>query len=91
MTTQKAKAARYSATDLKNLCILPENSIGGLGSRRDCCWSYIPVFEDSPKKLISKFIFSIFLKLMQLHLVVKGRVQLQHSSYTVKVNIKTTC
>ena len=26
MTPQKAKATRYSAMDLKNLCILPENS-----------------------------------------------------------------
>ena len=33
MTTQK------SATDLKNLSILLENSVEDLGSRTECCWS----------------------------------------------------
>ena len=31
---KKAKAGRNSARDLKNLCILPENSAEQLGSRR---------------------------------------------------------
>ena len=61
---KKAKAARYSAMDLKNLHILPENSAEGLRSRREHCQSYVvSVFENVPKNL-----------------VIQGRVQLDHSS-----------
>ena len=28
------------------------NSAEGLGSRRECCWDYISVFENTPKKLL---------------------------------------
>ena len=46
---KKTKTARYSASDPKNLCILPENSAEGIRSRRECCWSYIvSVFENTP-------------------------------------------
>ena len=38
---QKAKAARYSARALQNLCILPENWAEGLGSKKEHWWSYI--------------------------------------------------
>ena len=63
---EKAKAARYSAKDLKNLCILPENSAEGLGCRREHCWSYIvSAFENKTTNL-----------------VVEGRVQLEDSSHT---------
>ena len=62
---KKAKAARYSASDLKNLHILPENSAEGLRSRREHCWSYVvSVFENTPKNL-----------------VIQGRVLLDHSSH----------
>ena len=27
------------------------NSAEGLGSRRECCWGYISIFENAPKKL----------------------------------------
>ena len=64
---KKAKGARYSTSDLKNLHMLPENSAKGLESRGDCCWSYIaPVFENTPKNL-----------------VVQGRLQLEHSYHIV--------
>ena len=72
---KRPKPLRYSARDLKNLCILLENSAEGLGSRRECCWRYvISVFEYTPK-----------------HLVVHGRKQLQHSSHIVKVGVKAAC
>ena len=72
---KKAKATRYSARDLKNLCILQENSAEGLKSRRKCWWSnVVSVFENTPKNL-----------------GIKGRVQLDHSSHIVNVGIKATC
>ena len=75
MTTYKSKAARYSAKDLKNLRILPENSAEGLGSSREHCWSYVvSAFENTTKNL-----------------VVQGRVQLEHSSHIVKVGVEATC
>ena len=49
---KKAKAARYSAWDLKNLRILLEYSAEGLGARRECCWGYVFVYENTPKKLL---------------------------------------
>ena len=62
---KKAKAARYSARDLKSLRILPANSAQGFMSRREHCGSYIvSVFENIPKNLL-----------------VQGRVQLEHISY----------
>ena len=56
-------------TDLKNLCILPENSIESLGSRRKYHWRYaVSVFGNTPKNL-----------------EVQGRTQLEHSSRIFKV------
>ena len=72
---KKAKAARYSARELKSLCVLPESSTDGLGSRRERCWSYaVSVFENTPKNL-----------------VVRGRAQLEYNSHTVTVCIEATC
>ena len=64
-----------SARDLKNLCILQENSEESLGSMRECCWNYIvSVSQNAPKNL-----------------VVQGGMQLGHSSHIVRVSVKTTC
>ena len=72
---KRPKPLRYSARDLKNLCILLENSAEGLKSRRERCWHYVvSVFENTPK-----------------HLVVQGRMQLEHSSHIVKVGVEATC
>ena len=61
--------------DLKNLCILPENSAEGLRSRRDCCWSHaVSVFKNTPKNV-----------------VVQAKVQLEHSSHMVWVSVEATC
>ena len=40
---KKAKAARYSATDLKNLSVLLENFAEDLASKRERehCWCYV--------------------------------------------------
>ena len=58
--------------DLENLHILLENSAEGLGSSRECCWSYIvSVFDNTHKDL-----------------VVQRRVQFEHSSHIVKVSIE---
>ena len=47
---KKAKAARYSARDLKHLHVLPENPAVGRKSSRERCWIYvISVFEKTPK------------------------------------------
>ena len=71
----KAKAARYSTRDLKNLHILPENSAEGLKARREHCWSYVvSAFKNTTKNL-----------------VVQGRVQLENSSHIVKVGVEATC
>ena len=56
-----------------------EKSEEGLGSRKKCCWSYISIYENTPERLL------------QLYLVVRGRVQLVHSSHIVKVGVKATC
>ena len=57
--------------DVKNSCILPENSAEGLGSRRDCCWNYVvSIIENTAKDL-----------------VVQGRVHLGHSSHIVKIGV----
>ena len=72
---KKAKAARYWARDLKNLCIFQGNSAEALGSRREHCWHYvISVFQNTPKNL-----------------VVQGRVQWEHSSHIVQVGVEATC
>ena len=75
MTTLKAKAIRYSAKDLKNLCILLESSAeGGFGSRRKHCWCYVvSVLENTA-----------------VNLVVQERVQLEHSSHIVTVSVEAT-
>ena len=72
---KKAKAARFSAWDLKNFHILLENSAEDLGSKREHCWSYVvSAFENTTKNL-----------------VIQGRVQLEHSSHIVKVGVEATC
>ena len=72
---KKAKDAKCSARDLKNLHILLKNSAEGLGSRREHCWGYVVSdFEDVLKNL-----------------VVQGRVQLEHSSHIGQVCVKATC
>ena len=70
---KKAKAARYLAWDLENLCILSENSAENLVSKRQCCWGYVSVSENTPEKL------------SQLYLMVQGRAQLEQSSHIVLV------
>ena len=47
--TKQAKATRYWAGDLKNSCILLENSVEGFKSRRERCWSYIECLRMHPK------------------------------------------
>ena len=71
--TKMVKATRYSARDLKSLCILLENLGEGLGSRRGCCWGYISVYENTPKKLPH-----LPSKVIQLYLMVQGRAQLEY-------------
>ena len=72
---QKPLILGISARDLKNLCILPENSEESLGSTRECCWNYIvSVSQNAPKNL-----------------VVQGGMQLGHSSHIVRVSVNTTC
>ena len=74
---KKAKAARWSARDLKNLRILQGNSAEGLGSRRERCWRYVvSAFENTPKPK---------------NLAVQGRVQLGHSCHIVKVSVEAIC
>ena len=49
----KAKAARYSNRDLKNLHILLGNLTEGLGSRKEHCWSYVVyASENTTKNLV---------------------------------------
>ena len=56
MATRKGQShTRYSAWDLKNLCIFTENLAGGLGSRKE--HGYVSVFDNTPEKLILKTSF----------------------------------
>ena len=72
---QKPLILGISDRDLKNLCILPENSEESLRCIRECCWNYIvSVSQNTPKNL-----------------VVQGGLQLGHSSHIVRVSVKTTC
>ena len=72
---KKGKVARYFAKNLSNLCILPENSTEGLGSKRKDCWSYVvSAYENTTKNL-----------------VVQEKVKLEHSSQIVKVDVEATC
>ena len=70
---KKAKTARYLVWDLENSCILSENSAENLVSKRQCCWGYVFVSENTPKKL------------PQLYLMVQGRAQLEQNSHIVLV------
>ena len=72
---KRPKPLRYSARDLKNLRILLENSAEGLKSRRERCWRYVVSVFENTPK----------------HLVVQGRMQLEHSSHIIKVSVKATC
>ena len=74
-----AKTSKYSARDLKNLRILPENSSEGLRSWREHCWGYASIYKNAPKKF------------PQLYLMIQGRAQLEHSSHIVKVGVEATC
>ena len=52
---KKAKATRYSARNLKNLCISTENLAEGLRSTRERCWSYVvSVFKNTTKNLVAQ-------------------------------------
>ena len=51
MTTKKGQSHKKISWDLKNLCILPENSAERLRPSRDCCWGYISIFENTPQKM----------------------------------------
>ena len=44
--------ARYTALKFKNLCILPDNSAEGLVSKREHCWVYVSICENTPKRLL---------------------------------------
>ena len=44
---------------ISKIYALPENSAGGLGSRRECCWGYVSVFENTTEKLIFKSILNL--------------------------------
>ena len=61
--------------DLKILRILLENSVEGLRSRRERCLRYVVSVFENTPK----------------HLVVQGRMQVEHSSHIVKVGIEATC
>ena len=50
MTTQKDQSRKKSTRDLKNLGILLENSAEGLGCRREHCWGYVFIYENTPKR-----------------------------------------
>ena len=47
MTTQKTKANRTLAKNLKNLRILSENLAEGLGSRRERSWDYVFTYKNT--------------------------------------------
>ena len=79
MTTQKDQIKKKSARDLKKLRMLSENSAEGLGNRREHCWGYVCIYENTPEKL------------PQLYLVVQGRALLEHSRHIVKVDVEATC
>ena len=61
------------------------NSAEGLGSRRERCWDYVSVFENTPKKLLHLCPKSC------RNFLVKERVQLEHSNHLVKVGVEATC
>ena len=48
---KNAEGEIKSVWDLKNLRILPKNSPGGLGSRREHWWGCISIDENTSKKL----------------------------------------
>ena len=70
----KAKATRYSAKDLKNLCILLGNSAGSPESHIEC-WGYASVFENTPEKLILKSISCLRVATTLLSGLKKGTVR----------------
>ena len=47
----KNKAEIKSARDLKNVHNFAGNLAEGLGSGRERCWSYVSIYENTPKKL----------------------------------------
>ena len=76
MTKQKRQSQKKSARELENLCILPKNS-ESLRFRRERSWG-LRIYENTCKKLL------------QLYLVLLGRVQLEHSSHIVNISVKAT-
>ena len=55
------------------------DSAEGLRSRRECCWGYVSIHKNAPKKL------------PQLHFVVQRRAQLEQSSHIVKAGVDAAC
>ena len=49
---KKAKAERKSSRNCKNFHVLPENLAKGLGSRREHCWGYVSIYENTPGNLV---------------------------------------
>ena len=63
-----------------------ENSAEGLQSRRECCWGYVSIFENTPKKLPH-----LSPKSCTTLLSLQGKAQLEHSSHIVNVGVEATC
>ena len=61
------------------------NSAEGLQSRTECCWGYVSIFENTPKKLLH-----LFPKSCATLLSVQGKAQLVHSSHIVNVGVEAT-
>ena len=61
MTTQKRQSHKIFSLEYHTLSlhILRENLAGGLGFRREPCWSFVFMIENKPKKLILKSIFPL--------------------------------
>ena len=80
----KAKAEKKSVMDLKNLCLLLENSVEGLGD------STVGVIYLSMRIYARSCCIFPLKKLPQLHLVVQVRAQLEHNSHKVMVGVEPT-
>ena len=47
MKTQKGQSRRTLSQESQVFTHFEEISVGGFGSKRKCCWSYVLVFEGS--------------------------------------------
>ena len=63
-----------SAGDLVNLRTLLKNSAGGLRYRRQRCWGYVSVFQNTPENLILNSIFPLIVSATLLSGSRKGKV-----------------